>query len=95
MDRDWIEWNKANRRLARRKVKAYFRENLGKMLTDTLRDGKCVMECKHGERCPVIQTCANKMREVKKYEGDQLVLYMKKVDFARGKAIQDSLGERA
>lgn len=89
---DWKPWMVENRRQARRKVRGYFRENMGALTLDALSTGKCVLECRSGERCPVVQQCINKMREVRNYEVNQLELHMKRIDFARKKAIKDQLG---
>lgn len=89
---NWKPWIVANRRLARRKVRGYFRENMGALTMDALSTGKCALECRSGERCPVVQQCINKMREVRNYEGNQLELHMKRIDFARNKAIKEQLG---
>ena len=93
MDKDWKALENFNRRLARRKVRGYFRENMGALTMDALKSEKCALECKCGERCPVVQQCINKMREVRNYEGEQLVLHMRRIDFARNKAINEQLGK--
>ena len=93
MDKDWKALENFNRRLARRKVRRYFRENMGALTMDAIKSGKCSSECKYGDRCPVVQQCINKMREVRNYEGEQLELHMRRIDFARNKAIKEQLGK--